>query len=862
MVTGNDVGYFPRQKRTESEKTEKFFRECIDAAVRMAYENDVVKTSTGLRSSRHEKIVCYNLYDDIVDKREVELTQNPLNIFDTNEFPATYKNYPLLNPNINLLCGEERNRPFNPVVSVINGDAVTSKIEQKKELFYQWYAQQLMSQNLEEERLKLELEKFSRYINYSWKDLRERMASQLLNYLYKTQDLKEEFSRGFKDAAISGEEIYTVEIYGGIPTLRQVDPRDITTVRTSNSWKIEDSDIIVEESYLSLGKVLDRYYEYLTPKQISELEQGYSITTKNPKLLVPEIHTTVLPNIEFFNLTNMGPADISSLYHARDEGYDSEGNIRVTRVLWMGKRKVYAIYRIDEDGQLVKDIMPEQYVPDKDKGEQAVEYWVNEWYEGIRLGGDSNGIYIKMGPCEIQVRDMDNPSRVLPPIVGTIYQTGKGLSKGIIGVGKEWQYLWNTFMYKLKLAYAKDYGKIGFLPLHLFPDNWGMDKILFWGTQLGLLPVDAFNAGQEGYAKGKLAGAMSGIPTHMDLSNQQQIQSYISMLSFIKEQADNLTGVTPQRKGVISNRETVGGVERSVVQSNHITEELFAIHSNTRVRALRLLLEAAKIAYRDKSFVKEYVLDDGTKSILEFDYNVYKEANYGVDVTDAADDLMVVQYLRNLSERFLNVSGSFSLAAELARAKNPSTIVNKITEYEAKIQEQQAQQAQADRQLQLELLQQKQELEQLKIQVDVEQKELDRQLRIWENEQDNQTRITVAELNAYRGLMELDQNSNRIPDPIEIGEQARKERELDANNYYKQVERETKAREVELKKQMESRKIELEEKRIELDKKKIELQKKIADNQKEIQKQKDRAAMEREKLKARVALKNKVSGEE
>jgi hypothetical protein len=31
-------------------------------------------------------------------------------------------------------------------------------------------------------------------------------------------------------------------------------------------------------------------------------------------------------------------------------------------------------------------------------------------------------------------------------------------------------------------------------------------------------------------------------------------------------------GITPQREGQVSNRETVGGVERSVLQSSHITE--------------------------------------------------------------------------------------------------------------------------------------------------------------------------------------------------------------------------------------------------------------------------------------------------
>ena len=42
---------------------------------------------------------------------------------------------------------------------------------------------------------------------------------------------------------------------------------------------------------------------------------------------------------------------------------------------------------------------------------------------------------------------------------------------------------------------------------------------------------------------------MSGMPTQMDLSNNNQIQNNIQMLQFIKGEVDNLTGITPQRRG-------------------------------------------------------------------------------------------------------------------------------------------------------------------------------------------------------------------------------------------------------------------------------------------------------------------------
>lgn len=50
----------------------------------------------------------------------------------------------------------------------------------------------------------------------------KRMATQDSEYHYKTQDLKEVFSRGFEDLLIAGEEIYVIDIIGGEPILRKV----------------------------------------------------------------------------------------------------------------------------------------------------------------------------------------------------------------------------------------------------------------------------------------------------------------------------------------------------------------------------------------------------------------------------------------------------------------------------------------------------------------------------------------------------------------------------------------------------------------------------------------------------------------
>ena len=105
---------------------------------------------------------------------------------------------------------------------------------------------------------------------------------------------------------------------------------------------------------------------------------------------------------------------------------------------------------------------------------------------------------------------------------------------------------------------------------------------------------------------------------------------------------------------------------------------------------------------------------------------------------------------------------------------------------------------------------------------------------------DNQTKIAVAEISAYRGTEEKDVNGNGQIDMVEIGNQALQQQKIAQDAYVKKYESRQK-------REIEDQKIKLEEKRMK--------------HEMALQKAKDDAAMEREKIKARTALKNKVPGE-
>jgi len=851
-TSSNTVGFFPRQKRSENEKNKKFFEECIEAGMSMASNSDLVKDSGGVRSSKRNKIINSNLFNDIVDKTEIEKTLNPFN-FNTNDFPASYRNYPLLNSRINLLCGEERKRIFNPLVTTINSDAVTNKQNILKDEFTKVYMDLVLSESTSEEVVQKRLQEFDKWKNYTYKDTNERMSNQLLRYLYHTQDIKEEFSRGFEDALIMGEEIYVIEIFGGEPRLRKANPKNISTLRSGESFKIEDSDIIVEDCYISIGEAIDRYHEFLSSRDISDIEQGYSTTGgATNKFLRPQLVNSEMINPDvYMDLTGTDPDTISRWSSYLGGAYDGDGNIRVTRVVWAGMRKIGILTYPNEMGEITKKFVPEQYPANKEEGEIVEWIWIKEWYEGTKLGADK---YVKCQPCDIQLRHSDNISMSSPGIVGTIYQVNDGKGRGIMDIGRSLQYLYNTFMYKTELAFIKAKGKIGRMPLHMIPDGWSNEKWMYFAEMFGWAPEDAFNEGMQGAAKGKLSGTMNNNSPVIDLEMGNYIQSHIMFLDFIEGRVDGLTGITKQRMGAIDNRETVGGVERSVMQSSHITEKWFGLHDFTKVRALRALLEAAKIAYKNKTFSREFVMDDGTKSLLEFEYDTFINSSYSVDITNASDDYQALQALRQLGQQYLQASGSFALLAELYRSKDMITIQRKIADHEEAMQQQKQQEQQMLQQTEQQKIAAMQEVEQMKIDIQREEAQLNRELKQYEIDANNETRIMVAELGAYKFQEDLDANDNGIPDPMEIAAQSLKERDIDSKNFMKQQEVKLKERDTENKKELEERKIGLEKDKLALEEKKLAAQK-------QLQKQKDDAAMAREKVKAKSAKANKVVGE-
>jgi hypothetical protein len=138
---------------------------------------------------------------------------------------------------------------------------------------------------------------------------------------------------------------------------------------------------------------------------------------------------------------------------------------------------------------------------------------------------------------------------------------------------KWFNYLYDVGMDNLLKIMATNWGKILRMDFASVPAGWDTDKWLYYAKVNKIAVVDSFKEGNKGASMGKLSGLMNNQSSGVIDANQgDAIQHYVNMLEWIGETMSNMVGISKQREGAIDNRETVGGVERSVLQSSHITE--------------------------------------------------------------------------------------------------------------------------------------------------------------------------------------------------------------------------------------------------------------------------------------------------
>lgn len=735
-----DIG-FPRQQLPFSSKTKAWRRRCVDWGADRSIGDD-----NPIRKSMYHKMINYDLLNGKTHIEDMMNVINPDRI-DASYIPSSIQHYPIMNSKLNVLRGEESRRIFDYKVVVTNPTAISEIERERRDALNQAMQQAVMDMSISQDDFNSRIQEISDYFNYNYQDIRELRANCLLNHYVKEYNMPLMFNKGFVDGYCVGEEIYQCDIVGGEPVITQVNPRVINLYMSSYSSKVEDADIVVIENWWSPSRVIDVFCEQLTPNEVKRIEEAFTTETNGEDISDSEesargfIRITdgyQSPDERYDNNDNISASVLfgDETVHSLTP-YDHNGNIRVVQVYWKSRRKVKKVKSYNAvTGEEEYNIYPETYICDKDRGEEEQTLWINQAWEGTKIGKD---IYVNMRPRPIQYNSISNPSRCHFGIVGSIYNITGDKPFSLVDIMKPYSYYYDFIHDRLNKAIAKNWGKILQMDIAKVPEGWDVDKWMYFAKVNSIAVVDSFKEGNKGAATGKLAGGLNNASTGViDLELGNSIQQHINLLEYIKSEMSEVAGISKQREGQISNRETVGGVERATLQSSHITEWLFIIHDDVKKRAMECFLETAKIALRGRSKKFQYILPDGAIRVIDIDGDEFAECDYGMVVDNSSEIQQLKSQIDTLAQAALqNQLLSFST---LMRIYSSCSISEKVRLIERDEQKRQ-QQAEQTQQQQLQAQQQIAQMQQ-------QEKQAELQLEDAINQRDNETKIVVATISA------------------------------------------------------------------------------------------------------------------
>ena len=722
------MGYdkIPRQKLSITKKDKKWGEQCVSAFI------DLSNSGSSQSGKKNDLKILYDYYNGVIDETDYNYVLKPYGKNRKN-FPSQMRNYPIIKPIIDLLLGEKSKRPLNYTVTVQNADTISTKENAKSELIFKnlqmHFMQALQKQGQDagvDPNEEVELpEHIAKMFEDSYVDNRAILGQKSMNYILQEQEVYDKIQKAWFHYLITGECYTHRGVRNADPFYEVLNPLDVDYDLDPDLEFVEDGDWALVRKYVHASSVIDAYYDSLTEQQVLELEEP-----------------------------RHSESDITFLYansQNKDENSFRNRLIEVISVYWKSRKRIGFLNYIDPE----TGMMEEQEVEDgfrlpkemKEQGAKLTWKWVNEVWEGTRIDGR---MYINVNPISNQRLSIDNPSKCKLPINGRRYSDINSSNISLVKLGIPYQLNYNIYKYRLELAIARSKDIIAQFDINMIPKKWDMDKFMYYVEGTGIAWVD-YN--KEGITLN---------PQHQSVLDMsiKTIGQYIQLLESILVEWEKISGVSRQRQGEIGAYEGKASSQQAILQSSHITEDLFRKFERMEQRDFQALLDYSKEAWLTGK-KGMYVMPDGTTDFLDVNSMEHMESNYGIFVSDAGKDQEKLQNIKGLTQAMMQGGAKPGDIAEMLASDSFSEIKSNLKAADRAQEELDAAQQQAQQEMQ---------------QQQLEAAQMAQEAQGLENEKDRQKDIEIALISAES---KKDVEGNNLNLEKMIRDFEIKERELD-----------------------------------------------------------------------------------
>jgi hypothetical protein len=571
MIETNSGSYsFP--SLTEKKKDKDYHKRWAQAIVHNTIDDNY--------ANRYRIIAeCYKFLEEGTSG---ELTSHLQKAEDGTDLPAPWLTLNTLKTKIDLLIGELEQRGYEIKVRALNKEAISRKIEEKEKLRVRRKLDDLVKFLEQETGMPLEdpeqyvpqtENELSEYFDLTFKDKAELIMEGALKYLAKKNQWDEERKLLFKDILAAGRAIVRNEIVRGIPRSRRIDPLCFIHDPDCKTDTLEDATYFGEVEYLPMASAAERYN--LTDEQIKEVYSSYS--------------------------SYLG-AGYDAKQRPTESSYDF-GSIRGNRLKWFknldGQLRVLVIRAVWRDYKIMKhkhDVNERygtehlQEITENVRKRDSSKVMTNKfevWRQCTLIGGM---IVREAGECPNQARDLSDLESTEPPYKVWIpnYSTGRGVSKveQISGI----QLAKDLAMYNMNVALTRAGAKGMIYDLAMVPEGWSPEVVMKYMKVFGV-----------GFINSKESQMMPGnmnLFKEFDMTLSNTIFQYIEIMRFYDAEMDKISGVSPERQGMVQGAsQAVGVTESALFQSNLITAPYFKGFERFCSRVLNHQAKLVKIVF-------------------------------------------------------------------------------------------------------------------------------------------------------------------------------------------------------------------------------------------------------------------------
>lgn len=598
---------------------------------------------------------CYDAYNSEWLKEEFEYLTNPFGLKEDDvDLPTVPQNVNILRPAIDLLIGEKIKRPFRFTVIETSPEMVSYLEDYKKQMIVTSLIQQVQNMVQGEETYPTQsLEEIENFMSYTVKNVYERAGQLLLNKYRKELNIDDTFVRAWKDALLAGEAIVYTGDGKAKPEVSKVNPIFCDFERHPDMERIEEASWFVRRFWMPVSKCLDTFE--LTPTQIKTLAEKFDLGVING---IGDIYDTSFrlfvdtSNLNGDNDLNVG-GDIVTCHH----------------FVWRSWEKIGYLKREDE-GNITLDIVGEEYVAQE--GETIEWDWKGSIWESYLLDDDIVTDYRQTDYTDL-------------PYYGNLMNNTNTRNVSLAELIMPLQALYMEIVYRLLLTIARDKGKVLNMEMTSIPTSLGIDTKK-WMHYLSFVGINFMNQNDEGWDQNVNTPNRSAHLSSSDLTMASVINEYIGIMNKIEDLVGSISGVSKQRQGVIAASELVGNVERSILQSNVITEHWFQKMNDLEKRVYNALLMSCQRLIEKGSNAVMIALDDISRQFMTIP-DGFKFADLNVYISDSSEDMRKSEAMRGLAQHALAAGASLAETAELFISDNVADMKVQLRKIDAKRQE-------------------------------------------------------------------------------------------------------------------------------------------------------------------------------